>query len=643
MKAKWILSFVVLSVANACLAGTLKSPDGQILLSFELRDFEGAKQCPTYSVFFKGNPLVAESRLGFDLKGGSALSDSFEVLSTDISKRDSRWKPVYGERSEIRDHYNQMRVSLSQKKFPALELVFRCYNSGVAMYYRIPKTEWREKITINKELTEFRFLANHTAWCANSAQGSYSKKTISTMGSGIERPLTLRVDDHTYVAIAEAALVDYARMKLSQSEESPFSVLSELSSSVEANLPLRTPWRVIMIAENPGQLLENNDILLNLNEPNAIKDTSWIKPGKVIREISLTTKGGKALVDFAVQHNLQYVHFDAGWYGDEYSSQSDARTVTVDPHRSPGPLDLREVIRYAEDYRVGVILYVNRRALEKQLDTILPLYQEWGVKGVKYGFVNVGSQKWTTWLHKAVRKAAEHQLMVDVHDEYRPTGYSRTYPNLMTQEGIRGDEARPSSEQTLTVLFTRMLAGAGDHTVCYFNSRVDEDWSHAYQLAKSVCFYSPWQYLYWYDRPAESPQHIDPSVKKRLPVISEEPELEFFDAVPTTWDDTKVIHGSIGEYAVIARQSGEDWFLGCMNNGDDRKLKVPLDFLQADKKYIAHIYSDDPKLNTRTHVKIKRYMVSASTVLDTFMQANGGQAIRIVPALVTDHFPPYDH
>ena len=276
-------------------------------------------------------------------------------------------------------------------------------------------------------------------------------------------------------------------------------------------------------------------------------------------------------------------------------------------------------------------MYVNRRALEKQLDQILPLYRRWGIKGVKYGFVNVGSQEWTSWLHEAIREAAEHRLMVNVHDEYRPTGYSRTYPNLMTQEGIRGDESRPSAEQTLTILFTRMLAGAGDNTVCYFDPRVDELWSHAYQLAKAVCIYSPWQYLYWYDRPAMSPQHVDPSVRKRLPVITEEPELEFFDALPATWDDTKVIHGRIGEYAVIARRSGDEWFVGCMNGGKARRLPLPLEFLDAGKTYTARIYSDDKSLKNRTKVRLDQQNVSAASTLTIELPANGGQALHLVP------------
>jgi alpha-glucosidase len=388
---------------------------------------------------------------------------------------------------------------------------------------------------------------------------------------------------------------------------------------------------VILVGESPGQLLENNDLILNLNEPCAIEDPSWIKPGKVIREVTLTTTGGKACVDFAEQLGLQYVEFDAGWYGHEYSDQSDATTVTVDPKRSPGPLDLQEVIRYAEEKGIGILLYVNRRALERQLDEILPLYRRWGVKGVKYGFVQVGSQRWTSWLHDAVRKAAQHRLMVDIHDEYRPTGYSRTFPNLMTQEGIRGDEAKPSNQQTLTILFTRMLAGAGDNTICYFDPRVDELASHAYQLAKAVCLYSPWQFVFWYDRPPTSPAKTGGAGGDRGR-IGNEPELEFFGAVPTVWDDTKVIHGKIGAYAVIARRSGDEWFVGCMNNDEPRALKIPLTFLDKKRDYRARIYTDDESVKTRTRVKIEERPVHAGAVLRAELGARQGQAIRIQPA-----------
>jgi alpha-glucosidase len=288
------------------------------------------------------------------------------------------------------------------------------------------------------------------------------------------------------------------------------------------------------------------------------------------------------------------------------------------------------VIRYADAKGIGIILYVNRRALERQLDVLLPLYRQWGIRGVKYGFVNVGTQQWTTWLHEAVRQAARHQLMVDVHDEYRPTGYSRTYPNLLTQEGIGGDETAPSNEQTLRILFTRMLAGAGDNTICYYNERVTRNASHAYQLAKSVCLYSPWQFLYWYDRPAGAPGATGGAGGGRG-VIGSERELEFFAQVPTVWDDTRVLHGEIGQYAVIARRSGETWFVGAMNDAQPRTLPLPLEFLDAGRSYTAHVYRDDPTMDTHTHVRIEQVPVTRDSALPLQLAPRCGQALRIVP------------
>jgi alpha-glucosidase len=229
---------------------------------------------------------------------------------------------------------------------------------------------------------------------------------------------------------------------------------------------------------------------------------------------------------------------------------------------------------------------------------------------------------------------------VDVHDEYRPTGYSRTYPNFMTQEGIAGDETSPVNSLTLTILFTRMLAGAGDNTICYYNDRVARNASHAYQLAKAVCFYSPWQFLYWYDRPRTAPQKTGSAGGSKTG-IGDEPELEFFDHCPTVWDDTNVLQGSIGQYAIIARRSGEDWFVGFMNTGRQRTFEVPLDFLTAGQRYVAHIYADDPTVPTRTHVRIHRVEVDRDTVLKMTAGTQGGQAVRLVPAAPADDYPRY--
>ncbi|MFH1718907.1 MAG: glycoside hydrolase family 97 N-terminal domain-containing protein [Planctomycetota bacterium] len=634
----------LLFIAAADAEHRIESPDGNIVVTFDLKDIGDRTGCLTYTVGYKGQLVVADSRLGLVLEGDDSLEAGFDIVNISRSSHDETYSPVYAERETIRDNYNQLVVELKESQPPhrLLHLTFRAYDEGAAFCYTIPQQDTLIRLRLSAEKTQFRFTADHTAYATYSAQGEYSKVPLSEIKDNCERPLTIQISDGPFVAVAEARLVDYARMRLSPDKDRPHTLVSSLDSEVESAVPLTTPWRVVMVAGTPGELLERNYLILNLNEPCAISDTSWIKPGKVIREVTLTTAGGKACVDFAAEHNLQYVEFDAGWYGHEYSDESDAATVSVDPKRSKGPLDLYHVIDYAKKRGIGIILYVNRKALERQIDEVLPLYEKWGVKGVKYGFVQVGSQRWTAWLHEAVRKAAEHHLMVDIHDEYRPTGYSRTYPNLMTQEGIRGDETKPSNNLTLTILFTRMLAGAADNTICYYDRRVDENASHAYQLAKSVCFYSPWQFIYWYDRPGGSPRKAGGAGGGNN-VIGDEPELEFFDHVPTVWDDTRVLHGQIGQYAVLARRSGESWFIGCMNADDTHTFEIPLGFLDNGRQYVAHIYTDDSAIPTRTHVKISRYIVDSSSILKAELPARGGQAIRIVPATPKDAktYPKY--
>lgn len=625
-------------VASACQAVEVASPDGRTIASLEVQDVGQAKQCAVYRVSYDGQPLIADSRLRFKRKDSQSQSpilfgENLEIVAVQKDHQDSTWQPTYGERSSVRNHFQQLIVNFREAEAPhlAMEVTLRVYDAGVAFQVKLGGDDTRETIQVAEELIEVTFLADHTAWCTRTAQGIYEARPISDLGQQVERPLTIKTpgDAPVYVAIAEAGLVDYARMKLRGDEENPLRVVSQLSSPVNLTSPASTPWRVIMIADSPGELLENNHIILNLSKPCAIEDTSWIKPGKVIREITLTDGGAEACIDFAVKRNLQYVEFDAGWYGHEYDDASDATTITVDPKRSAGPLDLKRHIKAANDRGLGVILYVNRRALEKQLDEILPLYKSWGVAGVKYGFVNVGSQKWTRWLHEAIRKAAEHELMVDVHDEYRPTGYSRTYPNLMTVEGIGGDETAPTNQQTLMQLFTRCLAGASDNKICYFDSRVERNQNHAAQLAKAVMMYDPWQFLYWYDTPAKSV--AEKRGQQGENIIVETPELEFWDHMPTVWDDSKVLHGKIGEYATIARRSGEDWYVVSLNADQPQELSAKLDFLAPDRKYLAHIYSHDASLDTRTHVKIERLEVDRESTLPIKLIANSGQAVRITP------------
>ena len=287
----------------------------------------------------------------------------------------------------------------------------------------------------------------------------------------------------------------------------------------------------------------------------------------------------------------------------------------LDERRSKGPLDLEEVIRYATEKGVGVLVYVNRQALERQLDDLLPLYQKWGVKGIKYGFVTVGPQKATHWLHDAIAKSAKYKMVVDVHDEYRVTGWERTYPNLLTVEGIRGNEEMPTPEMNCATALTRMLCGAGDHTHCWSTPRIKT--THAHQLATAVVFFSPLQFIYWYDKPA---------------MYQGEPELEFWKAIPTVWDETRVLHDKVGQYVTFARRTDKEWFLGTLNAVEQRTLEIPLDFLEPGRKYTATIHTDAvPDGDKPFDVKTQKQTVDATSKLSVIMAKNGGAAIHIVP------------
>ncbi len=624
-----IILFVFISPYIICygISHQVASPDQKFLVIAGTDDHGLFR----YQVFYDGKNIITPSTLGLLLQDGTVVGRHATILARQDTLADTTWIPVYGTYSRYRDHYRQMTLTLQDRTGFMLEVIFRAYNEGVAFRYHITGNPFGKTLVIRKELTSFSIPGKATAWVTGSAQGVYREVPVGRIKKPAERPLLIHEDNGLYVAIGEAALVDYARMRLLSDTTRENTLISSLAGNVTLPVPGGTPWRFIMAGYHAGGLVENNYLLLNLNEPCALKDVSWIKPGKAIREVTLTTRGGKACIDFAAKHNLQFVEYDAGWYGPEYSDTSDATTVTPDPKRSKGPLDLQEVIRYGKEKGIGIILYVNRRALERQLDTILPLYESWGVKGVKYGFVRVGPQYWTSWLHEAIRKAAGHHLMVDVHDEYRPTGYSRTYPNFMTCEGIRGDEESPSNTHTLITLFTRTIAGPADNTNCYFSKRVDEKMgSHASQLAKTVCIYSPWQFLYWYDRPEGSPA-TDTARSYGDRVIGDEPELSFFDRVPTVWDDTRFLEGEPGKYATVARRHGDTWFIGSVNGEKTHTVTIPMTFLEKNKKYTATIYSDDPSVPTRTHVKTETRSFTRHDTFTATLKPNNGLAMIIKP------------
>ena len=624
----------------------LVSPDGYLVVTFGLTGTGNEEGIPTYSVRYKDRPVLLESCLGLELDGVPSFRSGFAIADVTTSSRDEEWVPVYGERDRIRDRYNALHITLREMNSPGrtLVLTFRAYNEGVAFRYEIPEQAALGRFVIAAERTQFRFPEGCYAWEEHGSEGEYYRVRVEDLKPLCERPLTVEYPDGLYVCLTEAGLNDYARMLLGADRSRPGTVVSMLSGLITefvgyghmaedlpeaerwekmtAEPPFATPWRVLIVGERPGDLLERNDLVLNLNEPCALVDTSWIVPGKAIRDMTLSTPGSKACIDLAARFGFKYLILDWGWYGDPFDDRSDAAKVAnpvwfFDPvHQINHPgLDLHELIAYGKEKGVGIVLYLDRRVVERQIDRLLPIYREWGIQGIKIGFVNTGPQRWTKWLVDVVRKCAEYRMVVIVHDAYRPTGLSRTYPNLLTQEGIRGNEHMPTARHNATLPFTRFPAGAGDYTICYYTERKQTTFAH--QLAMSVVVYSPFQPIFWYDRPGD---------------LQGEPELEFFAKVPTVWNDTRVLAGEIGEFVVIARRSGDEWFVGCITNEQGRELAIRLDFLEPGIPYIARVYADDPDNDaSRTKVAVTVKEVNAASVLRVTMAPSGGQAIHLAP------------
>lgn len=616
---------ILLFAAPTAQTFTLSSPDGNQVFTFYQKVDALGKNHLTYTVSYKNQPVVLESTLDITIDNHNwenALAKKFDkvgkwfdnlvpdtVLRTAVN---DTWHNPLGERSTVKDQYNGLTVCLKkpdQSQY-RLNIEVRAYNEGIAFRYRFPMHPEGIYHRILAENTEFTLPEGTMSWHAPWAQAKYEKLPLSNWPDLAERPLTVEIKPNLFACLTEACQVDFPRAKFGLSASRKNTVVTVLDGFAEMVTNFDLPWRVVMAADRMGALLENNDLLLNLNPASRLVDADWIKPGKIMRETTLTTENALACIDFCTKHHMQYILFDWKWYGPAFDFASDASKVVIPA------LDMPKVIAYGKSKGVGVWLYVNQQALQTQADRIFPIYRQWGVAGVKFGFVEFTSQHWSEWVHQLVRKAAENHLMVNIHDEYRPTGNQRTYPNLLSAEGIRGNEEFPSATHNTLLPFTRGIAGTADYTVCYFDPRLKKT-THAHQLALPVIFFNPLQTLYWYDSP------------KR---IVEVPELEFFDNVPTVWDETKVIHDKMGQYVSIARRQGLCWWYGSLCGDEPQQTLLPLHFLDAGKNYVATVYVDDETVQTPTKVGIVKILVNGKQILNIGLKAMGGCAIRLEPA-----------
>lgn len=614
-------------------AETLMSPDGKYLFTFAQ---QGGRL--TYSLQYSGKTVVESGELGVNIDNSlveSAMGipvDTSRVWTADMeltgverTTTDTTWHPVYGEYATLRDHYNEMTLhfvkgsrhtssgtAYDKRQQYLLDIIVRAYDEGVAIRYHFPEATNGLFMHITDDLTSFTFAPGAEAWHAAWAQAHYNRvrllRSEPAWRQEAERPLTLHLANGLYAAIGEAALYDFVRGKLKLVADNRLQMAMYDTADIITAYDM--PWRFIMAGERAVDLINNKQLVLNLNAPCKLGDTSWIRPGKVFRVTQLNMAAAMKGVDFAAERGLQYIELDAGWYGPEMRMSSSA--LKVADNRD---IRMADLCRYAKSKGIGVWLYVNQRALYQQLDSMLPLYRQWGVSGIKFGFVQVGSQEWTTWLHRAVEKCARYHIMVDIHDEYRPTGWSRTYPNLMTQEGVGGNEEMPDARHNTILPFTRFLCGPADYTPCYFADRVKN--THAHQLAMPVVYYSPITFLYWYDKPE---------------LYHGEQELDFWKHCPTVWDGSVALDGEPGEYIVQARRADGEWYVGAMNGLEARDITVNTAlFLEKGRKYRVETYNDDPALKTRTGVASTTATVKGGKPLKLHLQPSGGAAMRFIP------------
>ncbi len=643
---------------------SIKSPNSNINLSFDLINGK-----PAYQVLYNNDTLVKTSYLGFEFKEQGTMKDQFEVVGTELSSYDETWQQPWGENKTIHDQYNQIKIQLKETASTGrlLNILFRAYNEGVAFRYEFPEQENLKDFIIMNELSEFNIADNPTTWWIEANYDTYEKlykATPMSEANWVATPVTMVAKNNVHISIHEAALTDYAGMTLKQNDNGTYT--SELvpwanGDKVRTKAPMVTPWRTIQIAESASKLVESS-LILNLNEPCKIDDASWIEPMKYIgiwwgMHIGTETwyagprhgaKTQTALddIDFAAENNIKgfvVEGWNAGWENWGAKDAFDHITPATD-------FDLEKVAAYAKEK--GVMLIGHHEtggdipSYEKYIEDAFKQCQRLGMHAVKTGYAggifprgeHHHGQFMVQHYRRVVEMAAKYQIMLDVHEPIKPTGIRRTWPNMMTREGVRGMEWNGWSDgnppsHTVTIPFTRGLAGPTDYTpgtfdILYANAKNRVKWNGqdkgtsrvhttlSKQIANFVILYSPLQMAS--DIPTNYVGH---------------PAFQFFRDFNADSDESLVLNGEIGQYITIARRSGDEWYLGSATNEDKRTLEVKLNFLDAGQQYKAEIYRDAEDSDYLTNPQayaIETKEVNSDSTLELKLAAGGGQAIRFV-------------
>ncbi|MER2492393.1 glycoside hydrolase family 97 protein [Catenovulum sediminis] len=649
----------VIDRANTPLS--VSSPDNKIAVLFSITESGEFR----YQVQHQQQVIVKKSQLGFEFLQQPALTQ-FEVIARQQVSYNNSWQAVWGERKNIVEHYNELLISLKDKhSLRLLNLRVRVFNDGIGFRYEFPQQTAMQAFVITDEKTEFNIAQDMQSWWIEADYNSYEKIYQSSQLQQlkhVQTPLTMRAKSGLHLSIHEAALTDYASMSLLRKQGTLLE--AELApwadgTKVKAKVPFNTPWRTIQIAENASQLVES-DLIVNLNEPNKLPDSSWIRPMKFIGiwwEIHLgvhtwqegprhgaTTAHAMAYIDFAAQNNIQAVLFEGWNKGWEKWGTREAYVVPTDD------FDLHKVANYAREKNIVIVGHNetggNIAAYEQHVEEIFSLYNELGINVVKTGYVaeqgfangeNHHGQFAVRHYRKIVELAAKYNIMLNVHEPVKATGIRRTYPNMMTREGARGGEWNAwsegnSADYSMILPFTRLLAGPMDYTPGIFDidfsnfSGQRYDWSGnpqnadyrvrttlARQLANMLVLYSP--------------------IQMAADVIENyraHPAFDFIRQLDVDFDDSQVLAAEVGEYIYIARRSGKTWFIGLATNTQSRTAQLSLDFLKANKRYDAQLFTDAADAHWQTNpelFEIQRREVRVNDVLEVKLAAGGGAAI----------------
>ncbi|MEO7579166.1 MAG: glycoside hydrolase family 97 protein [Massilia sp.] len=635
----------------------LASPDGRNFVTLDSDKL-------TYAVSRNGKSLIDASPLGLNLDIAS-IGAGAKFTGAKSSEVNETYRIVVGKAASAPDHYKQAELAFSTAdKGLKFTVIVRAYDNGVAFRYTVPQQSGVAGFNVMSEATQFNFAADYDCWGANigrfdsSFEAEYDPIKTSKIRNfhNFMAPLVCKSGQgQSTFAIAESDVKDYPGFYLSGRGDAGLGVMVTLPprfdndrnfrfrKTVSATVRMgadgfKTPWRVVMLGDTPGELAASS-LIPTLATASQIKDTSWIKPSKTawdwwndwavnVPNAGINTATYKAFVDFSKEMKLDDILIDEGW--------SIASDVEPDPKadvtRARPELDLPDVLRHAKSQGVGVWLWLQWQQLDNQMDAAFTQYEAWGIKGVKVDFMNRNDQEMVDWYHKVLEKAAAHHLMVDLHGAYPPNGLNRTWPNYVTQEGVLGAEnnkwsARITATHNVTLPFTRMILGPMDYTPggfhhstpAAFKSRNHEPTvmtTRGHAVAMYVVYDSPFQMV-----------SGGPASYKNSDGKSWADGAEFIQAVPTSWDETRILAGDIGQYIVSARRKGDTWYIGAMGNEQARSVTVPLAFL-GKGAYSAQVLQDGADVS---HLAASRRTLNAAQSLTLKLAPSGGAVAIIRP------------